>query len=315
MMKNEHGKKFLNILKRAGKGLLAFCKVNYLMCGYIVAALIIELTAVAVTSGRFYMTEPWLFLSFVVLGCLISQFLPGHKSRYVLFLVALIVNFVLDMIFIVVYNSTGGTIFDYAMFNLRNDAVTIMEKIPFSFTHVFVSAVLLAVYATLGLKYTKKMPKPNAARSSIITTATLTALVLSTNAMTVYLTNDHYDSNDLNYKLHQNETGTYSNKGIVGNFYNELIRGLFFSKIDFGDENELRSFIYGKTTQPTPLTGKADGFNVVTILCESFEWFTFLYDEAKYPNGFARSVTNGEMTEAEVQQKLRELYPNFYRIY
>ncbi len=314
-MENGHSNKFLNMLKRTGKALLAFCKVNYLMCGYIVAAIIIELTGVAVTSDRFYMTEPWLFLSFVILVCLISQFLPGHKSRYALFMVALTANFIFDMIFIVVYDSTGGTVFDYAMINLRNDAITILETIPFSFTHLFVSAVIMAVYGTLGFKFTKIMPKPNVARSSVITTAALTALTLSTNIMTVYISNEHYDSNDLKYKLYQNETGTYSNKGIVGNFYNELVRGMLFSKIDYGDENELKSFIYGKTTEPTPLTGIADGYNVVTILCESFEWFTFLYDEVDFPNGFAKTVSNGEMTDAEVKQKLRELYPNFYRFY
>ena len=39
-----------------GEKTLEFCKQNYLMLGYIVAALIIDLTVIAVTSCKLYMT-------------------------------------------------------------------------------------------------------------------------------------------------------------------------------------------------------------------------------------------------------------------
>ena len=52
-------------LKSFGKTLLQFSKVNYLMCAYILASVLIELTGVAVTAGKFYMTDPWLYLTFL----------------------------------------------------------------------------------------------------------------------------------------------------------------------------------------------------------------------------------------------------------
>lgn len=302
--------------KAAGKACLVFAKQNYLMCAYILSTLLIELTGIAVTSGRFYMTEPWLFFCFVLLVCLISQYLPGHKSRYALFLTVMVAQFVIDLIFIVVYDSTGGTVFDYAMLNLHNDAMRIVETLPFSFTYMFVSALTLSLYITLGFMFRKRMPLPDVSRSAKITTAALGVAVMSGTALLSFFGNYRYDSNDLSYKLYQTETGTYSNKGIIGNFYNELVRGLCFSEIDVGDTDELHDYIYQTTTDKSEYFGKAEGFNVVTVLCESFEWFTFLYDDERYPNGYAKfGVGKTDEEVRRIKANLRALYPNFYRFY
>ena len=307
--------KFINFFKKSGVTLRTFLLTNYLMCAYIVASVLIELTGIAVTAGKFYMTEPWLYLTLIALVCLISQYLPGHKSRYFTFLTALLINFVLDLVFIVVYDSTGGTVFDFAMLNLRQDAMMIAESLPFSFTYVFVSALIIALYGTLGFMLRKRMPAPNVANAARITTAALTALVLGGNILLSYFGNFKYDSNDLSYMLEQTETGTYSNKGIIGNFYNELVRGLWFSEINVGDKQELHDFIYKDITETTPMTGRAAGYNVVTVLCESFEWFTFLYDAERYPNGFARKATAKNEDMTSVVNNLKKLFPNLYRFY
>ncbi len=317
MTKHDLGQKTKAWFISTGKTLLVFAKTNYLMCAYVFATLLVELTGIAVTSGRFYMTEPWIFLSFVALLCLISQYLPGHKTRYALFLTVLVAHFVIDLIFIVVYDSTGGTVFDYAMLNLHNDAMRIVESLPFSFTYMFVSAITLALYATLGFMFIKRMPIPDVSKSAKITTAAIGVAVMSGIAMMSFFGNYRYDSNDLSYKLYQTETGTYSNKGIVGNFYNELIRGMCFSDINVGDTDELHDFIYKSTTEPSSeYFGKADGYNVVTVLCESFEWFTFLYDDLRYPNGFAKTVAGkNDSAVRDIKESLRIMYPNFYKFY
>lgn len=310
--------KIAALAKTFGQYALTFIKVNYLMVAYVLCAVFIELTGIAVTAGKFYMTEPWLYLSFIALACLVSQYLPGHKSRYALFMTALCANFVLDLIFIVIYDSTGGTVFDYAMLNLRQDAMMIVESLPFSFTYVFVSIVIITLYGTLGFMYRNRMPEPNVARSSVITTSACAALVVTGNFLLAFFGNYKYDPNDLSYMLSQTETGTYSNKGIVGNFYNELVRGLLFSGVPVGDEAELREFIYREETEHTDMTGQASGYNVVTILCESFEWFTFLFDEERYPNGYAKSDPEIEWTPEDIQavrDNLKLLYPNLYRFY
>lgn len=236
MIKNERLKKFTDKLR-------IFCEHNYLMIGYIVTVVLCELTAVAVTSGRFYMTEPWIYLTFISLVCLASLFINSNVKRYALFVVALAGNFVLDMMFIILYDSTG-TVFDYAMINLRQDAMVIVESVPISFTYIFVSAVIISVFCTLGYRLRAKFAQPRTRKTGYCVTAALTAVVLASNVMLVYFGNNSTDTDDLSYKLYQKESGTYSNKGIIGNFYNEMVRGMFFSDIKMGNVDELTDFVY-----------------------------------------------------------------------
>lgn len=318
------GQKFKRITVSALLSIAGFAQRNFLMLGFIAATLLIELTGVAVTSGKFYMTQPWLFFTFVAILCLISLYLPGHTPRFILFIAALSVHVVLDLIFIIVYDSTG-TIFDFAMLNLRTDAMMIAESVPISFTYTFVSVLILALYCTFGAYYKKRVPAGSYKRVAVIVTTSLLVAVIAVDAFVIYFTNARKKTNDLSYKLSQTETGTYSNKGIIGNFADELAYGLWFSGIEVGDRNELEQFIYASTTQQTPLFGEASGYNVVTVLCESFEWFTFLADAERYPNGYAKHLLpikdeNGEelpaaFDEQSLSAALHELYPNLYRFY
>ncbi len=309
-----------------GKKLAVFARTNYLMIGYVVSALLIELTGVAVTSGKFFMTEPWLYFTFVALPALISFYMPGHNRRYALFLTMLVANFIFDLIFIIVYDSTG-TLFDYAMLNLRTDAMMIVESVPISFAYVFLTCIIIAIYATLGQMLKKYMPIPRSKTASTVVTSLLLAFVIGADTLLIYFGNYKNNENDLTFKLYQTETGTYANKGLVGNFANELARGWWFSDIDMGDTTELGNYIYDKETTPTDMFGIASGYNVVTILCESFEWFTFLYDAERYPKGFAQLLlpdNDGDdedeekqptITESELIERLHALYPNLYRLY
>jgi len=307
-------------LKIFGARVLEACKRNYLMLLYAAAVLLVELTGVAVTSGKFYMTEPWLYFSFIALPCIVSLYLTSHNRKYALFLTALVINFILDMVFIVIYDSTG-TVFDYAMLNLRTDAMMIVESLPISFTYVFVTAIIISLYGTLGHILKKRMPAPKKnGKAAIAVTASLLAAVVAADTLLVYFTNYENNANDLSYRLYRKETGTYSNKGIIGNLANELARGLWFSDIEMGDVEELEEFIYAETTEPTDMFGKAEGFNVVTVLCESFEWFTFLMDAERYPNGYAKALLDAAPDDRAaayetLTNNLRELYPNLYRLY
>ncbi len=312
MDKNE----FKSHLKKIGAALATFAKTNYLMLGYVAAAILIELTAIAVTAGRFYMSSPWLYLTFLALICFISQFLPAHLPRYLLFTVALSANFILDLLCIVLFDSTGQ-IFDYSMLNLRSDAVTILESIPIDFAYVFISAVIVALYLSLGAIFMKRLPKPSVKKSSVIAASVLLALTVGADAMLVYFPNKNTASGDLTDRLYQSESGTYSKHGVVGNFANELARGTWFMDVDVGDTAELYDFVYAETTEQTPMTGIAAGYNVVTVLCESFEWLTFLPDGDRYPFGYAKLLDgapfNGD--KAKLDAALREMYPNLYKIY
>ena len=302
-------------IKKVGAAIVTFLKTNYLMVGYVLAAVLMELTAIAVTSGRFYMTSPWLYLTFLAAVCFISQYLPAHMPRFFLFAAALTANLVLDLIFIVIFDSTGQ-VFDYSLLTLRADAVTILESIPIDFAYIFTSALILSLYCSFGVILRKRFPKPNVKKSAVIATSALLALTIGADALLIYFTNYKTTSNDLSKKLYQAESGTFSKHGLIANFANELARGAWFLKVDMGDAAELENFIYDKRTEPTRYNGIAKDYNVVTVLCESLEWFTFLSDKERYPLGYASlndTVFNGD--EQKLNAALREMYPNLYRFY
>ena len=78
-----------------------------------------------------------------------------------------------------------------------------------------------------------------------------------------------------------------------------------FKKTKAGDLKEIEDFIYKKVSDDNvPRFGQAKGYNVVTILAESFEWFSFMRDESAFPNGHKAD-----------EQILRQLYPNLYEFY
>lgn len=284
-----------------------FLKTNYLMVLYVFCAVLIELTGVCVTSSKFYISSPWTYISIVMMFAFISFFLPGNKSRFIYFISVLSVMFLLDLTFIIIYES-NGTIFDFAMLQLRNDAMMIVESLPIDFTYVTVSAALIALYGVFGWLLRKRMPQPvrsNRTRNTI--TSLLLVGMIGMQVGATYAVNSKSVSADLSYKLFAADTSDYAHSGVMGNFINQMYKGAFFPTITDMSTEDIDDFIYSETTDETPLTGIAKDYNVVTILGESFEWFTFLADAAKYPNG----IDSTAVTTAQ----LRAAFPNLYRMY
>lgn len=278
-----------------------FIKTNYLMCMFIFAVVIIELTGVCVTSGRFYISVPWLYLTVVFVFAFISLLLPGHKSRYFYFLSVLVGIFVFDLIFIIIYETTG-TIFDYAMLNLRSDAMLIVESLPFNFAYVFVSALMISCFGAFGWILRKYVPDPQTRTVRRVTASILLVIMFGAHACLAYFPNAGY-TESLRDKLYAADDSNYAYAGITGNFFNQIYQGSLYMNKAEDNYDELTEFVYKTTTEETAFTGIADSYNVITMLGESFEWFTFL-NSKEYPNGLKADTAT-----------LKKVFPNLYRMY
>lgn len=132
------------------------------------------------------------------------------------------------------------------------------------------------------------------------------AVVLLVHGLTIGFT-DFAKARALVDKIYESSENAYVDYGIIGNFTTEMYGGLLASRTTPLDDEEidgLTDFIYAETSPETEYTGLAEGYNVVTVLCESFEWFSFMADLATYPNGFGCT-----------EETLRALYPNLYEFY
>lgn len=298
--------------------IIRFLKANFIIWAFIGISLLIELTGVCVTSGKFLIRRPLMLISMIALFSCVLFAIKNQKGRYWCAFVLLLTFFIVDLVFIVVYDMTGST-FDYSMLKLRADAMAIVESVPINFAFVSVAGISISLYAVLAKHYIKIAPKPERIihRAAI---AVAMALVIVFHGCAMYLDNRNHNPADLSYKLYAGNDSSYSDSGIIGNFIDELYKGAFFSNVKLGDTEELENYIYKSVNTPTEMFGAAYGYNVVTILAESLEWFAFMADledagqTNPYPYGFY-SVFPEDYTHDEVKSKLRELYPNLYEFY
>ena len=280
-------------------------KNNYIPILFALTALCMELTAVFVTTGKLLIRHPWIYLSLLAILTLMQYFLRTNRARHICSSILLSVFFVFDLVFIVIYEMTG-TIFDFSMLKLRGDAMAILESVPINFTYTAISGILLSAFIAFGRTFAAEDGNATfsrvAKRIMSLCLAFVLVLHLSLSYLTVVEANDN--TNLAETKLYETQEGGYADKGILGNLVSELYQGAF-DEVEVGNTDEIEQFLYQSVTgEEIPMFGAAEGYNVVTVLAESFEWFSFLCDEARYPNGY-------HVDDAA----LRELYPNLYSFY
>lgn len=284
--------------------ILTYFKTNYIPYLFAFAAILIELTAVFVTSGKFYIRSPWLYFTILAAFTFVQFFIPSNKIRHVYSSIVLALFFACDLVFVVIYDMTG-TIFDFSMFKLRSDAMAIVEKVQINFAFVAVSGIILSSFIVFGRIPAAFVPKPTITfKAKIVVPCLLSAMIIVHSTLVFFSVKKEEDDVLLLGKLYEKNESVYSDKGVIGNFASELYQGLF-RKTKAGDLKEIEDFIYKKVSDDNvPRFGQAKGYNVVTILAESFEWFSFMRDESAFPNGHKAD-----------EQILRQLYPNLYEFY
>lgn len=279
-------------------------KTNYLIFAFWAVSLIIELTAVTVTGGKFFIRKPYIYLSIMLVFTSVMYSVKNQNGRFWFAFALLAFQFAVDLVFIIIFEMTD-TIFDFSMLNLRKDGMAIIESIPINFVYVLVSGIMLSAYVLFGRYFIRRVPKPpKPAKLPLALTAAAMACTLILHGVFAYVSHRNYDPSNTVTKLHRTDTSSYADKGIMGNFIDELYKGAFFSKVKLGDTDELENFVYSQISTQTDMFGIAKNYNVVTVLGESFEWFSFIADAAKFPGGFDAS-----------EETLRQLYPNLYELY
>lgn len=284
-----------------------FLKSNLMVWLYFGVALIIELTAVFVTSNKFYIRSPWIFLLVQLIMMLVLLTIPSHKARHITASIMLSVFMIVDLVFIVIFEMTE-TIFDYGMLNLRNDGMAILESVPINFAFFSISMLSIALYIVFGWRAVKNAEKPVSIKLMSIPTILVSAVGLGS---ILYVNNRSFEQN-VQDKLYRSSEASYCEYGIVGNFLNEMVKGAFFTKVSLGNEWELEDFIYSADNVYAS-NFNDEGYNIVSILVESFEWHSFVQDFNLYSNGY--NIDYEKYGYSSADQVLRELFPHIYEFY
>ena len=138
--------------------ILQMLKTNYLIFAFWFVSVIMELTAVTVTGGSFFIRQPWIYLSLMLIYSGVMYCIKNQNGRFWFAFALLLFNFVIDLVFIVIFEMTD-TIFDFAMLKLRKDGMAIIESLPINFWYVAVAGLLLSAYLIFGRYFIKRVPK------------------------------------------------------------------------------------------------------------------------------------------------------------
>ena len=168
---------------------------------------------------------------------------------------------VVNLVFIVIFEMTE-TIFDFGMFNLRNDGMAILESVPINFTFFAISMFVISLYIVFGGRYVRHAEQPVSIKWWAIPSLIITLTGLG---VTLYTNNKGYEQ-DVRTKLYRSSEASYCEYGVVGNFLNEFVKGTFFNKVKLGDEQQLEDFIYSADSIYSSNFDQNQEYNVVTVL-------------------------------------------------
>ena len=115
-----------------------FLKSNVFVFVYVALSVILEFLATFLVSGEVKISRLGVFLTLIGLATAILCIIRNQKVRFYLSAAFLTAHAVIDLVFILMYTLTSGTIFDFEMFNLAKDG---KRKHPLPLPSVFFFAL------------------------------------------------------------------------------------------------------------------------------------------------------------------------------
>ncbi len=287
--------------KAIAKKITGWLKINRLAVLYFVFAVLIEMMAVFAVEGNPIMRRPFIAIGLIAFISGLVLLSKSNRVRLIIYTCLLGVQAVLDLVFSVVYDMTGQY-FDFGMLNLRNDAFATLESIPVNFVTFYTGMFCCILFIVYGLRSIREEGQITISKRSRVFYIGLALAGVATMGISV-LTYYPRKTNRYAEMIDGKSTGAYASYGMIGNLVGEFAQTVFLKDRSKLSTKEMESFIYNNVSTPTEYFGVAKDKNVVMILAESLEWYTFLRND-KYPNAL-------DLTD----EQLQTLYPNLTKLY
>ncbi len=283
---------------------------NFIVALYFIFAVLLEMTAVLVVEKSPFMTRPFLSLGLLLFICGVVLLVKGNCARTIICGIMLLLQMLLDIVFDVVFTLTDQY-FDLGMLSLRNDAFAIMESIPVNFFIFYVGLFFILALVILGLRRAHAKKKVTEPKKSAFFYAGLSVAGLATLFISFFGYFPVEAKNKYDEMIEGRSSSAYSAYGMMGNLLGEVGKAVFQKNTPL-DGEVINQFIYEKTSTPTKYFGAAKGKNVVVILAESLEWYTFLRSQSPSSGNLQGEYPKSLDIPQEV---LNELYPNLTQYY
>ncbi len=285
-------------------------KGNQVVAVYVAFAMILEMLSVFVVEGNPFLSRPFLGLGILIFMLGIVCLFKNEKARFIFCACLLAIQAILELLLILIYDMTGQY-FYFEMMNLRNDAIAALDSIPVNFVSFYSGLSLFVIYLLYGARKIAINPSIRSTKETTFALLRKVALLLAGvcmmgSSVIVYYPRtieDRYEQ-----MISGNSESVYSEYGLIGNMVGEFGSKMWERK-EIPTDEKMEEFLYAadNVSLPTKYFGVAENKNVIVILAESFEWFSFLNNDlfkAKYPNALP-------FTEEE----LSILFPNLTKFY
>ncbi len=274
---------------------------NKIIVLYFVYAVVIEMLCVYSVEKNPIITRPYIELGLLIVITCVGLFLKSNRARYIYSIIFLILESVINLVMIIIYDMTGQY-FDYGMIKLRNDAFGVLESVPVRFVPFYGMLFMCLIFITLTNRIVKKDRKFAMDKTHII--CYLMGIIIGLSMFIVAIIHENiYKIDKYEMLLTNEQKGIYSSYGIVGNILNESAKGIVFNDSVELPKKKIDKYIYKEVSVPTSNFGISKDKNVVVILTESLEWFPFINsDEFKNTLGLS-------------DDDIRKLLPNLTKFY
>ncbi len=275
-----------------------FCLKNILVFIYLFLLILIEVVSISFIGCSPFLTKPLYFMLLIGLILSLLFLIPNIHVKYVICCALLILQGIMNISFVYLYDS-NGTFFEWSMFSQRNDGFGTIEDLSLrwgllAFIIVMIVLYVVAIILLCLLFYKKK----KFVYKSSLATKIVTALVLVACTLSIVLSPviDAVNSSKLSYKdryLYGPEDNRYQQLGITSNTIYEFFNGTVADALVKHDDKGIDEYLDNngdKMLEQSEYFGISRGNNLVYILVESFEWYSFLTNCTKeqslylYPN-------------------------------
>ncbi len=288
----------------------AWAGKNILVLLYFLFAVLMELTAVFVVEGAPFLSRPFLSLGLLLFICGIILTVKNNYARTIICTLMLLLQALLDMVFDVIFAMTDQY-FDLGMLSLRNDAFAILENIPVNFIIFYVGVILSLILSVFGFRYAYCERHVHEPKKSLFFYIGLSLAGLATLFISFFTYFPREAKNKYDEMVEGRSSTAYSAYGMIGNLLGEAGKTVF-QKTTPIDGKDIDKYIYQTTSAPTEYFGVAKDKNVLVILAESLEWYTFLRGNDSYSGNLQGEYPNALDIPQEV---LKTLYPNLTELY
>lgn len=279
-----------------------FLKNNISFLVYLLFSILIELSTVLVIADKFFIREPWIALTILGIIFAIYNFIKSRKAKNITLSILLLLQFILCLVFVVVYDNTG-TLFDFNMLRLIKANNNFVVTITINYWFILYIVLLYSLFIGLILFLKRFSDKEYRCKFSLIFSYVCLGVFLVSHIGTVIITN-HISEEKFMNSLYTDSNDKYGNYGSSANAINEIYKLIFFNNYNDLSNKQITNYLYKDISTPTSKFGVSQNNNLITILVESFEWFGFINNSEVYPNG-------ANLTE----EQLDILYPNLRAFY